>query len=242
MTDFNPTDIATIGHNAPPEPAHIAIFQEIDDLFAEAKNFADGEPIESDALHDAMTELRDRLHKAGAAAEALRVETKKPHDEAIAAIQATFNPYVQKDKGKVALGKLAIDSLTGAWRVAKAAAAQAEARRIAEEAAEAKRLADAAIQSSSGNLAARAEAEELLAEAKRLEKTAKRTEKSATTGTGLVTRWVAVMVDEGAALDWAYARAKDEFLAVVQSNADAAVRGGVRVVPGFLVEEQKVAR
>lgn len=240
MTDFNP--IATIGHNSPPEPAHIAIFQEIDDLFDEAKNFADGEPIDSEALHDAMTDLRDRLHKAGAAAEALRKDAVKPHDDAKAAIQLVYNPYVKDKTGKVALGKSAIDALTGAWRVAKAAAAQAEARRIADEAAEAKRLADAAIQSSSGNLAARAEAEELLASAKKLEKTAKRTEKSATTGTGLVTRWVAVMVDEGAALDWAYARAKDEFLAVVQSNADTAVRGGVRVVPGFKVEEQKVSR
>lgn len=236
MTEFNPMAVA--GHNQPPE---VALFQEIDDLYEEAKNFADGEPIDSEALHDTMTELRDRLHKAGVAAEVLRKEAVKPHDEAKAAIQAVYNPYVKDKTGKVALGKAAIDVLTGAWRKKVADEKAAEAARIAKEAEAARAAAQAAIQASSGNLAAREEAEELLADAKRIEKTARRSEKAATVGTGLRTVWLAVLEDPEKALDWAYGRAADEFIAVAQRNADECVRAGLRQVPGFRVVEEKRA-
>lgn len=248
MTDFNPLDVATaaaqatIGHNQPPQDPTEAALQAIADLFDEAKNWADGEPITSVEMHDAITDLKAQLHEAGKVAEALRVEAKKPHDDAIAEIQALFNPFVQPKKGKVDMGKAALDDLLAAWRKKVADEKAAEARRIAAEAEAARQAAVAAMQASSGNLAAREEAEELLADAKALERVAKKADKAATTGTGLVTRWVAVMVDEEAALDWAYGRAADEFLAVAQRNADEVVRAGVRSVPGFRVEEQKVAR
>lgn len=240
MTDFNP--LAPIGHNQPPQDPTDAALQAIADLFDECKNWADGEPITSQEMHDAITELRNQLHEAGKVAEALRVEAKKPHDDAIAVIQERFNPYVQAKKGKVDMGKKALDDLLAAWRQRVAAEKAAEAARIAKAAEEARLAAQAAIQSSSGNLAAREEAEAALADAKRLEKTAKRADKAATTGTGLVTRWVAELVDEEAALDWAFARAKDEFMAIAQRNADEVVRAGARQVPGFAVKETKVAR
>ena len=239
MTDFNPIAIIPKTHNQDPTEAAL---QAIQDLFDEAKNWADGQPIDSQEMHDAITDLKAQLHEAGKVAEELRVAAKKPHDDAIAVIQAKFNPFVQAKKGKVDMGKAALDELLAAWRRRVADEKAAEARRIAEEAAAAKAAADAAIQASSGNLAAREEAESLLADAKRLEKSAKRADKAATTGTGLVTRWVAVLDDEALALDWAYGRAKDEFLAVVQRNADEVVRAGVRQVPGFVVKEEKVAR
>ena len=226
-------------HNLPP---HLVAFQEIDDLYEEAKNFADGEPIASQEMHDAITELRTKLHESGKVAEALRVEAKKPHDDAIAEIQSTYNPYVQPKKGKVDMGKSALDDLLAAWRKKVADEKAAEARKIAEEAAEAKRKADEAIRATSGNLAAREEAEAALAEAKALEKTARRADKAATSGLGLRTVWVAEMVDVEAAMEWAWGRARDELLAVAQANADAVVRAGVRQVPGFRVYDEKVAR
>jgi hypothetical protein len=246
VTSFNPLNIAGVEalaelpktHNLPPEQA---IFQQIDDLYEEARNFADGEPIASEAMHDAITKLYDGLHALGKQADELRVEKKKPLDDAVAAVQSLFNPYIQPKKGKVDLGKSALGDLLAAYRAAKAEAAKVEADRIAAEAAEAKRKADEAIRASSGNLAAREEAEEQLAEAKKLEKTANRTWKSATTGTGLRTVWVAVLEDEEAAMEWCWARAKAEVLAVAQQNADAAVRAGARAVPGFRVVEEKVA-
>lgn len=242
MTTFAPLDIATIGHNQPPQDPAEAALQAIADLFEEAKHWADGEPISSAAQHDAITDLRGQLHEAGKVADQLRIDAKKPHDDAIDIIQTRFNPFVQPKKGKVDMGKKALDDLLAVWRKKIADEKAAEAARIAKEAEAARQAAAAAIQASSGNLAAREEAEELLADAKRLEKTAKRADRAATTGTGLVTVWVAEMVDETEALDWAYGRAKDEFLAVAQANADALVRSGARQVPGFVVREEKRAR
>jgi len=239
MDVFDPMAIAPRTHNQPP---HIVAFETIDDLYDEARNFCDGQPVDSEAMHDAITDLRGQLHEAGKVAEALRVEAKKPHDDAIAEIQSLWNPYVQAKRGKVDMGKAALDDLLGAWRRRVAAEKAAEARRIAEAAEAARQAANAAMQASAGNLAAREEAEERLAEAKALEKTAKKADKAATTGTGLVTRWVAVMDDPEKALDWAYGRAADEFVALAQKQADEVVRAGVRSVPGFRVGEQKVAR
>jgi Pyruvate/2-oxoacid:ferredoxin oxidoreductase gamma subunit len=237
---FDPTAIATpaAGHNLPP---HLQLFEQINDLYAEAKNWADGEPIASVEMHDAITKLYDGLHELGKQADELRKEQKKPLDDAVQAVQTLYNPYIQPKRGKVDLGKAALGELLAAWRARVAAEKAAEAARIAEAADAARVAANAAMQASSGNLAAREEAEEQLADAKRLEKTANRSWKAATTGTGLRTVWDVTLVDEEAALDWAYGRAADEFRALAQKNAEEQVRAGVRSVPGFSVVERKVA-
>ncbi|NKJ03112.1 hypothetical protein [Rhizobium sp. SG741] len=238
MTDFDPTAIAGKDHNLPP---HEAIFQQIDDLYDEAKNWADGEPITDEAMHDAITKLYDGLHELGKQADELRVEKKKPLDDQIKAIQDEFNPYIQAKRGKVDLGKSALGDLLAAWRAKVAAEKKAEADKIAAAAEAARKAADEAMRASSGNLAAREEAEEQLAEAKRLEKTARRWDKATTTGTGLRTVWVATLEDAEKALDWAFARSPGEFNALAQKMADEAVRGGARAVPGFSVTEDKRA-
>ena len=233
---------AMIGGNHPPEPtAFDLIRQEIEDLFDEAKNWADGEPITSQEMADAITTLRDGIHDAGKRADALRIEAKRPHDEAAAAVQQLYNPYVQPKKGKVDLAKSVLDSLLTPWRTRVAQEKAAEAARVAAEAEAARAAATAAIQSSSGNLAEREAAEEMLADAKRLERTAGRANKAATTGLGLRTVWRVTLEDEDLAMEWCWARAKDEVLAVAMRNAEEAVRGGVRSVPGFAVREDKVA-
>ena len=255
MTEFNPmavrgtevlAEIPGIGHNNPPEPptAFDLLKQEIEDLFDEAKNFCDGEPIDSEAMADVITELHDRIHECGRRAETLRVDEKKPLDDKIAEIQTKFHPLIGNTKagrGKVILAKEACQTLLTPWRQKVAAEKSAAAAKAAEEAEAARRTAQEAMQASAGNLAEREVAEELLADAKRLEKGAKRADKAATVGTGLRTVWVAVMEDPEKALDWAYGRAADEFMAVAQRNADEAVRGGLRQVPGFRVVEEKVA-
>jgi hypothetical protein len=245
MTNFNPLATAAIGHNQPPATPFDLIKQEIEDLFDEARHFCDGEAIADEATAAAITELHDRIHAAGSKADKLRVEEKAPLDEAVKAVQAKYAPLIsdtKSAKGKVVLGKEACQTLLTPWRTAKALAAQKEAARIAEEAAEARRKADAAIQSSSGNLAAREEAEAVLADAKRLERGAKKADKAATTGTGLRTVYDVVLVDEESAMDWLWGRAKQEVLAVAQRNAEELVRSGARNVPGFRVDERKVAR
>lgn len=225
--------------NMPPD---VAAMQAIDDLFDEAKNWADGEPIASDEMADAITKLHDAIHEAGKAADAMRVEEKRPHDEAAAAVQLKWNPYVQPKKGKVSLAKETLQALLTPWRSAKAAAAAAEAERKRREAEQVAAEAQAAIRASAGNLEAREQAELLLDEAKRADKIAKKADKAATVGTGLRTTWVTTLIDADAALEWAYGKDPQAFADLALNMAREAVRvNGARSLPGFAIEEQKVA-
>ena len=229
MTTTNPPRT----HNQPP---WMAAFEEIDDLFEEAKNWADGEPITSEEMHDACTTLYNGLHEAGKRADELRKVEKKPLDDAAKAIQARYKPPLTKvDQGKAALG-----DLLAAWRKRVADEKAAEAKRKADEAARIAKEAEDAIRASSGNLAARADAEALLAHAKDVTKDARRSEKAASTGTGLRTVWVADLVDESAALDHYYPLYRESFLDLVRGFAAADVRGGKRSLPGFNIRETKV--
>ncbi|MBZ9659807.1 hypothetical protein LB523_12195 [Mesorhizobium sp. ESP-6-4] len=235
---YDPYTLPPKTHNQEP---FALIKQEIEDLFDEAKNFADGEPIDRQEMHDAIEKLYDGLHEAGKRADAMRVEEKKPLDDAVQAVQDKYNPLIQPKKGKVALGKDALGTLLAAWRK-KIADEKAETARLAR--VESDRIAaeaQAAIRASAGNLEARVEAEELLEQAKQVEKFAKRADKAATTGTGLRTVWRCTLEDEGKALDWAYGRAPERFREMVQSMAEETVRAGMRSVPGFRVWDDKVA-
>lgn len=241
---YDPYTVAAVQTLAPKthnQDPYTIVKHEIEDLFDEAKNFADGEPIDSQGMHDAIEKLYDGLHEAGKRADDLRVEEKKPLDAAVQAVQDKYNPLIQPKKGKVALGKEALGTLLAAWRK-KLADEKAEAARLAR--VEADRIAaeaQAAIRASSGNLEARVEAEELLEQAKKVERFAKRADKAATTGTGLRTIWRCTLEDEAKALDWAYGRAPERFNELVQSMAEETVRAGMRSVPGFRVWDDKVA-
>jgi hypothetical protein len=224
-------------HNQDP---FTAISQEINDLFDEAKNFADGEPITSPEMHDAVSSLYDMLHEAGKRADTLRVEEKKPLDDAVKAIQDRFNPFIQPKKGKVDLGKSALGVLLAAWRVRVAKEKEDAARKAREEADRIAAEAQAAIRASAGNLAAREEAEALLKEAKAADRFAKREDRQATTGTGLRSVWKAVLKDAEVALEWGWGRDAARFTALVQDMASEAVRAGARSVPGFEVVEERV--
>lgn len=241
MTDLNTISAldlinprAVKGDNQPPiDPIEDALTA-IDDLYGEAKNFCDGEVIASQEMHDTVTALYDAIHEAGKAADALRVEAKKPFDLQITAIQDRFNPFIQPKKGKVDLAKASLGELLAAWRKKEADKKAAVAR---EAAIEAERLAEEArlaLQASAGNLAAREDAELLVKEAAAVGRFAK----AATKGpTGLRSVWKAELVDEATALDWCFARDPDAFRTLVQSQADAVVRAGMRMVPGFRVWE-----
>lgn len=253
--EFNPMATRAIetaefpkDHNQPandnePTPFDL-IKQEIEDLFEEASNFCDGEAIADEATAAAITELHDRIHAAGKRADDMRVEEKAPLDEKVKALQAKYAPLISDTKavkGKVVLGKEACQTLLTPWRTRIAAEKAAEAALAAERAAEATRIAQEAIRASSGNLAARVEAEELLAHAATVTKQAARADKAATTGTGLRTVWRAELVDIEAGLEWFYGERPEEFTALVQRLADEAVHRGVRKVPGFNVVEEKKA-
>jgi hypothetical protein len=238
MQDSSSNPRAVIGNN---RPAHELLFDEIQDLFDEARNWCDGEPITTEAMHDAVTKLYDGLHDAGKRADELRVAEKEPLDKQVKAIQDRYNPYIQPKKGKVDLGKTALGEMLAKWRAAVAKKKEDEARKAREEADAKAAEAQAAIRASSGNLAQREVAEEMLKEAKQADRFAKRVDRAATTGTGLRSVWVAEPTDWEAGLDWAYGRDPVRFKELVQQMANEAVRTGARSVPGFVVTEEKRA-
>lgn len=237
------TNAPTIGHNNPPEPTPFELITtQINDLYDTAKDFADGEPIATQEMHDTIEKIHTQLHEAGKAAEAARVEEKKPLDLQIKAIQDRYLPLIgdtTKVKGKVPLGKEVLAALMQPWRVrvqrekeAVAAAAKAEADRLAD-------VARAAMAASAGNLAEREAAEVLVKEAAAVNRFAT----AATKGpSGLVSRWIATLVDEEAALDHYYPLYKESFRQLVEDFARADVSLGKRTIPGFRVEETKVVR
>ena len=239
-TETNPR-IHLGANGGPPIIDPSAVMSEIDDLFDEAKNWADGEPIASAEIAAAMTKLYDDLHDAGKRCDELRIAEKKPLDDQIEDIQSRYNPYVQPKKGKVALGKQALGDLLTTWRaaVAKKAADEAAAKRLEAERIAAE--AQAAFRASAGNREAREQAEELLKDAKEANRWASRAEKKATTGTGLRTVWVTTVTDDASALDWAFGKAPEQFLALALSLAEAEVRVGKRNIDGFSIVETKVA-
>lgn len=227
------------GGNMPPEAV---IFGEIDAFYDEAKNWAsDGFKIENQEQADKVDELDKALLKAGQEADALRIEEKRPHDEAAQAVQDKYNPYVQKGKGKVDIARSTLKQLLTAWRVEQQRIADEKARKAREAAEAERRAAEEAMRASAGDLEAREQAEQQLVAAKQAEKFAKKADKAATVGTGLRTKWVAVMVDQRAAVAAMWKRDPQSFVDLAQTLAQQAAHSGVREIEGFNITEQKVA-
>lgn len=217
---------------------------EIESLYDEAKNWADGTDIENDEQDAALDTLDKALLKAGQEADELRKAEVKPFDDGKAEVQARFHPLIgdtRAGKGKVPLARAALAPIRTRYKAKK----QAEAAAIAEaarQAAEAERAAaQEAMRASSGNLEAREQAEQQVAAAEAAERIAKKATKAATTGTGLRTKWVAVMVDQRAAIGSMFKARPQSFVDLAQQLADTAVRGNVRQIDGFEIKEEKVA-
>jgi hypothetical protein len=244
--------LAEIGHNNPPEPSpYEAVTAHIEDLLAEAHNWADGTTVETQAQADEASRLIDDLRKAAKVADEKRVEEKKPLDEAIAEIQARWNVYIADPKTKHP-GKVwkAIDALKACVKPfldkleAERRAAAEKARQEAEEAA--RRAAEAARAAASSDLAAQEEAEELVMAAEQAQAVAKRIENSKAQARGgeralgLRKVYRAVMVDRKAALIHYAATQPEALVTFLQGLADADVRRAIRTIPGFEVREETV--
>ncbi len=220
------------------------IVGEIDAFYDEAKNWAsDGFVIDSQEQADQIDMLDKALLKASQDADALRIEEKRPLDEQIKAIQARFNPYIEKGKGKVDMARSSLKALLTAWRTAQQAKKDAEARRIREEAEAAERAAQQAFaQSNVADIEQREEAERMAERAADLAKQAKQANKAATTNTGLRTSYVPVLTDLNAAIKHYWAEDRDSFAELVTQLAKDDVRiRHKREIPGFRVDTVKGA-
>lgn len=243
-----------MGHNNPPveiEPTPFEMSEvEIGDLYAEAKNWLDGEPVTTQAQADGLSKLLDDLRKAGKLADERRVEENKPFDDGKAEVQARYAPLIADTKSVKGKVPLAIDMAKKAlapWlqklEDEKRAAAEA-ARKEAEEKA---RIAQEALRASNvADLEKREAAEALIREAQAAEAAATKAENSkahATGGTraiGLRSVWRAEMTDAREAARHYWLTKREEVDAFFQGLADADVRAGKREIPGFLIAETRV--
>lgn len=244
--------IATIGHNNPPELSPFdAIKIRIEDLYEEAKQWLDGEPVTTQEQANALNTLENRIREAAKEAEALRKGEVKPLDDAKAEIQERFNALIGETKtvtGKTVMAIAAIKSALKPYLLEldrQQREAAAKAREIAEAA---ERAALVAMQTRDAeNLAEREEAERLLNEAKALNTAASKAEdakahaKGDGRASGLRSVWRAQMNSPFDAAAWAWKTHRDELTAFVQGLADRDVRDlKARTIPGFNIIEDMV--
>lgn len=241
---------ARIGDNNPPPDPFDAIAAHVEDLCTEARNWADGSAIASQAQADEVSRLIDELRKAEKAADEARIAEKKPLDDQVAAIQAKWNALTGNTKalkGKTVLALEACKAALRPWLEAveaenrrRAAEAREAAQRAADEAAEALRAARA-----TSDLEARERAEALVTDARAAESAATRAEtaKAHATGgdraMGLRSHFVPVMVDGQAAARHFWLTRRADVEAHLQRLAEEEVRGGKRQLPGFDVREER---
>lgn len=234
------TAVAVIGHNRSP----FELCKEaIEDLYEEAKQWLDGEPVTTQQQADALNTLQTRIRDAAKEAEKYRKAEAKPFDDGKAEVQARYKPVIARADDADSAVKAALKPyLIWLDRQQQEAArlAREEAARKQSEAMEAIRQRDAA------NLSEREEAERLVKEAKAADEAARKAEnakahaKGEGRATGLRTVYRAEMADAKEAAAWVWVERRDELMTFVQDLADKAVRSGARQIRGFNVIEKKV--
>lgn len=236
---------AGLGHNHPPAPSPFEAFTaHIGDLFEEAKNFLDGEGVNSEGEAEAVAKLLDLIRTAAKDADKARAEEKKPHDDAGKAVQSKWKPLLERADLAVTTCKNALTpwlQKKEAERVAQAEAARAEAQRKADEAAAA--IAAASVT----DLEAQEQAEALLKDAKKAETAAAKVENSRAQAAGgaravsLRTTYRPTLESPSKALRHYASERPAELKAFLLTLAETDVRAGKHEIPGFTVTSEQVA-
>lgn len=239
MSEFDPTAVRTITKTDNMPPDELAM-QTIRDLYDEAKNWADGEPITSEDMHGVVSDLDAQIAAAAKKADDMRKAEKKPHDDAAAGVQKKWADVIDTKKGKAVKAREALKTMLTEWRSKVAKAEEERAAQLRAAAIEASRNAQEAMRESAGNLDAREDAEEAAATAKKLEKEANRAVRDAGKGLGLRTRYVVEIANDADALDWAFSKNPGGFLDMALTMArDHATTTKTETIPGFRVIKEK---
>lgn len=241
--------IATIGHNQPPSTPFDAVSEKINDLYAEAKNWCDGEEIASQEQADEVQKLMRMIQSAEKEADAARVEENKPFDEGKAAVQAKYAPLIANTKSVKGLTVLAIDACKKAlapWLIK----VEAENRRKAEEArkeAEAKAEAARAAMQQRQTLEDAERAEDLVREAKQAESNARRaaaakaSAKSEGRAVGLRDKYTPEVTDYTAFARHVWLTHRPDMEDFLNVQAAKLVASGIKSgIPGVAVHHERV--
>lgn len=221
-------DVATIGHNMPPDPIDEALVP-FGDVISEAEAWLDGQKVDTEAKMKAADELLKGIKAARKAVDDARDASTKPLHEAWKAEVARWKP-TQDDLDRLAKG---LAALVNDFKVALAKEKE-EARKKAEveawektrAAQEAARLADAS------NIEATRAAAAAIEEAEAAQRLAHAAGKDTVKGLRTVTKYE--ITDHKALLHWIARNDKDAVYAFIEEWArkehkDCANADGLRV-------------
>lgn len=252
MFDVSSNPRVFIGANDPPsliEPTPFDLSKdEIEGLYLEAKNWLDGAPVETQAQADAIGKLITDMRAAVKKADERRVAENKPFDDGKAAVQARYNPLIQKDRGKADLAIATCKKALAPFLAKQERDRQARADAARREAEEKHKAAQEALRASSADLEAREKAEELLRDAKASEKAAAKVENERVGAHGggraitMRKSYVPVLSDRKEAARFFWTECPEQFDALLLTMAQDYVRAGRRTLPGFIVTEVQVAQ
>jgi hypothetical protein len=233
---------AAIGHNIPPDPA-AAFALHLDDLEEQARQFLDGEPVETEKQAEAVSRLLGMVRKAANDADDARKAEKKPHDEAAKAVQSKWKPILEKADLIAETAKKALAPFLRRQEEAQRAAAEAaaqEARELAEAAAQTAAQANPESLYDQTTLKVRQEAAvDAQKRADRLGK-AKPQASGGERAVGLRSYYRAEIIDPIAFGKWAWERRRGEYLQFLELLAKREATGP-KTIPGLIIHEERKA-
>jgi len=205
--------LATIGHNAPPDPIDEATAP-FADIISEAEGWLDGQAVETEGQMQAADALIKGVKAARKAVDDARDIATKPLHEAWKGEVARWKP-TQDDLDRIVKGLVALVDRFKRKLAAEKEAARKEAERLAWEktraAQEAARVADAA------NIEATRAAAAAMAEAEEAQRQAQAAGKDTVRGLRTVTQYE--VTDHRALLHWIAKNDRDAITAFVDDYA-----------------------
>lgn len=237
--------VAEIGHNNPPVSPFDAVRVNIEDLYTEAKHWADGEPIQSQAHADRIEALLDLIREAHTAADNARKQENQPFDDGKAEVQARYAPLIADTKavtGKTVMAIAACKAALAPWRLEQERLKKIEAdKAIAAAAAAAQASADLVKEAQADDLDAKEKADAAIKVADQASRVAVRAGKAASTGTGLRSYWSPTLIDGVAAARHYWETNRPAMEEALLALAKVDVQNGKRTLPGFAITEDRRA-
>lgn len=227
-------EIATIGHNSPPDPISDAIAP-YDDAIAEAQNWLDGEPVENEGQMKVVDALLTDIKAAKKAVSIAEESAAKPLYDRWKEEKAKFSPTIT-DLDRIAKG---LASIVGDFKK-KLAAEKAEAQRLA--ALEARKKAEeaerAAREARAGDIESQRRADAAHAEMEAARKAESAAKKEKVKGLRTVVKYE--VTDRGALLSWIAKYRRPDLEAIIDEWARSNFRN-CREADGLRVWEEKEA-
>lgn len=233
-----------IGHNSENMDPFEANSTHLADLYEEATQWLDGEPVTTDEQAEALAVLDDNIMAVAKALDDERTKLVAPLNKEKTDIQNKYNPFIQKDKGKADLARSAIKKALAPFMAEKKRKIQEaeEQARLKAEALE--RAAQEALQNrNASNLNEVAEAEALVEQANAAQKAADKLSKetAAVKGDGraksIITTYDPILEDVKLAGEWAWKKHPERFHELILTIAKEQFKMGNRSIAGIGVQE-----